>query len=182
MGVQSLVWVRSIIRKMTSLAHILQFREICIHRPAPYIPVNIAEKEESTKMAGFNLRTLWQRANKSYPSDYVSDVRDRPSAFDEGWQTTSRNKRDDLRSRIPEEWLLREELPDKNTTSDFTGEFVELTLDEREIEITESDVADILRQTTSGEWSAREVTRAFCHRAAVAHQLVCDYSPGLWSF
>ncbi|KAI5297745.1 hypothetical protein KEM56_004566, partial [Ascosphaera pollenicola] len=124
-------------------------------------------------MSGFSLRTLWRRRPEpTLTRDYVSDVLDRPTIFDEAWRKKSREKRDDLRSRIPAEWLLREELPDVNTTRDFTGEFVALTLDEREIEITEADVVGILEKTTTGEWSAREVTRAFCHRAAVAHQLV----------
>ncbi|KAI5292011.1 Acetamidase [Ascosphaera acerosa] len=123
-------------------------------------------------MPGFSLNTLLRRAARRKPTSYVADVRDRGAITDQPWETACRNKREDLRARIREDWLLREELPDKATTRDFTGDFVRLTLSAREVEITETEVFEILQKTTAGEWTAREVAEAFCHRAAVAHQLV----------
>jgi len=44
---------------------------------------------------------------------------------------------------------------------------------EREILITTSSATHIVDVIAKGEWKAQEVARAFCKRAAVAHQLVC---------
>lgn len=42
-----------------------------------------------------------------------------------------------------------------------------------ELEITEApDACEVLAKTKSKQWSAKEVTIAFCKRAAIAHQLV----------
>lgn len=46
-----------------------------------------------------------------------------------------------------------------------------VTLSEREI--TELPVERLLREIHTGGLAAREVLDAFCHRAALAHQLVC---------
>lgn len=46
----------------------------------------------------------------------------------------------------------------------------------REIEITEKSACFILGKLKLGEWKAWEVMRAFCHRAALAHQLVNNLS------
>ena len=43
---------------------------------------------------------------------------------------------------------------------------------EREILITTSSATHIVNVVAKGEWKAQEVARAFCKRAAVAHQLV----------
>ena len=43
---------------------------------------------------------------------------------------------------------------------------------EREILITTSSATHIVSVIATGEWKAQEVARAFCKRAAVAHQLV----------
>jgi len=43
---------------------------------------------------------------------------------------------------------------------------------EREIAITTSSATHIIDVVAKGEWKTEEVTRAFCKRAAVAHQLV----------
>ena len=43
---------------------------------------------------------------------------------------------------------------------------------EKEIAITECDPLDLLANGQTGIWSAKLVMEAFCHRAALAHQLV----------
>lgn len=50
-------------------------------------------------------------------------------------------------------------------------------LSTQEFEITESDAETIVKNTTGGVWSCVDVCKAFCHRAAVAHQLVCTADP-----
>ncbi|KAI5285468.1 Acetamidase, partial [Ascosphaera aggregata] len=110
-----------------------------------------------SNMPGFTIKSILRRSSRQPPTDYVSDVQDRGFSTEEAWETTCRKKREDLRRRIPEEWLLKEELPDEGTTRDFTGDFVRLTLTDHEVEITETTVSGILQKTTTGAWSAREV-------------------------
>lgn len=87
------------------------------------------------------------------------------------WRIKGEAKRQAILTAIPEKWRLAAPPPPATEVRDFTGTYIQQYLTEREIEITESDAVDIVKQTTSGRWSAVEVTEAFCHRAAVAHQL-----------
>ncbi|KAJ5595127.1 Amidase [Penicillium hispanicum] len=81
-------------------------------------------------------------------------------------------KRESILNAIPEKWRLATPVPPASEQRDVTGDYIRQYLSVREIEITESDAVDIAAQTTSGRWTAVEVTEAFCHRAALAHQLV----------
>lgn len=77
-------------------------------------------------------------------------------------------------SKIPKEWLL---LANYHGTTDFM-EVPSICgiLDDVECKITSNHHAtDILEKLRGGEWSAEQVTVAFCKRAAIAHQLVCLY-------
>ncbi|KAJ5352575.1 hypothetical protein N7452_001549 [Penicillium brevicompactum] len=47
-----------------------------------------------------------------------------------------------------------------------------LSCETAQVEITEAEAVSITQQTTTGAWTSVEVTEAFCHRAAVAHQMV----------
>ncbi len=89
------------------------------------------------------------------------------------WKTLGKLKADYIKSLIPPEWRLPH-IPSIQEQGDVRREFVHQFLSPREIEITETDAVDIVKQTASGTWTAVEVTRAFCHRAALAHQLVRD--------
>lgn len=85
------------------------------------------------------------------------------------WQKAAQAKRQAILDAIPQKWRIQyDTLP-----IDVTGGFIQGYLTPREIEITEADAVAITAQTTVGNWSAVEVTEAFCHRAAIAHQLVC---------
>ncbi len=53
----------------------------------------------------------------------------------------------------------------------MTGPYICKFLSTEEIEITETDAVDIVEKTSLGIWTAEEVTKAFCHRASLAHQL-----------
>jgi len=86
------------------------------------------------------------------------------------WEKKAQAKRDELLSLIPEEWKLPS-IPSAEEQRDVTT-YVHQFLSEREIEITLTDAIGIVSKTTSGAWTAVEVTKAFCHRAAIAHQLV----------
>ncbi|GAB1195066.1 hypothetical protein APSETT444_004320 [Aspergillus pseudonomiae] len=81
-------------------------------------------------------------------------------------------KRRSILGAIPAKWRFQNPIPPADELRDVTGAYIQQFLTPREIEITETDAAGITEQTTSGSWTAVEVTEAFCHRAALAHQLV----------
>lgn len=88
------------------------------------------------------------------------------------WQEQAKTKRDSINSLIPENWRLTSPIPSVEEQRDVTGEYLRQYLSEREVEITESDAVAIAKHTTTGEWKAEEVVKAFCHRASLAHQIV----------
>lgn len=90
------------------------------------------------------------------------------------WETVAAAKRQDILNAIPPKWRLPEPTPPATEVRDVTGSYIQQFLTPREVEITETDAVGITQQTTSGKWTAVEVTEAFCHRAALAHQLVCQ--------
>ncbi|KAH0341392.1 amidase, partial [Aureobasidium melanogenum] len=87
------------------------------------------------------------------------------------WRQIAAEKRDSVLALIPEEWRIPAP-PSAEEQRDVTGKFTQQYLDPREIEITETEATEIVKKTSSGEWTAVEVTKAFCHRSAIAHQLV----------
>jgi amidase len=88
------------------------------------------------------------------------------------WLAQGEVKRQSILNAIPAKWRLADPVPPPTELRDVTRSYIQQYLNEREIEITESDAVDIAAQTTTGRWTAVEVTEAFCHRAALAHQLV----------
>ena len=90
----------------------------------------------------------------------------------ESWQEKADAKRESLHGLIPESWRLKDPIPSSEKQRDVTGKFLWPYLSNREIEITESNAVDIVSHTTTGGWTAEEVTKAFCHRASLAHQIV----------
>ena len=92
------------------------------------------------------------------------------------WRLKGEAKRQSVLNAIPEKWRLEAPVPSATELRDVTGDYIRQYLTEHEITITETDAVDIVAQTSTGRWSALEVTEAFCHRAALAHQLVRLYS------
>ncbi|CAG8125344.1 unnamed protein product [Penicillium olsonii] len=90
----------------------------------------------------------------------------------ESWRDRGEAKRLSILNSIPEKWRLVDPVPPATELRDVTGSYIQQFLTPREIEITETDAAGIAAHTCTGDWSAVEVTEAFCHRAALAHQLV----------
>lgn len=89
------------------------------------------------------------------------------------WQSLAKEKRDSVNALIPKAWLLPSPVPPASEQRDVTGKYIQQFLSPLEIEITESDALAIVKNTTSAKWKARDVAEAFCHRAALAHQMVC---------
>jgi hypothetical protein len=92
------------------------------------------------------------------------------------WQSIAELKRAALQELLPvsfqiESVPLAEKLP--NVT-----DFIQTFLSPAELDITENHSAEVLQsKLTAGELSATEVTKAFCHRATIAHQLVSIPKP-----
>ncbi|KAF2732551.1 amidase [Polyplosphaeria fusca] len=85
------------------------------------------------------------------------------------WQEIAEAKRGAILAAIPQEWRI--ENPPIAQQVDVTGSFLHQFLTNKEIEITNTTADDIVKHTVAGRWSAEEVTRAFCHTAALGHQL-----------
>ena len=86
------------------------------------------------------------------------------------WNARAEAKRISVLEAIPKAWRL-ESIPsvDKLPNDlDFVAE--QLGSDEREI--TEMELPALISALASGKLSARKVTEAYAHRAAIAHQLV----------
>lgn len=87
------------------------------------------------------------------------------------WQAIGQAKREEILSLLPLEWRI-DSVPtpqDLRDATHYAAQF--LTAEEREI--TEAlSAASLLGKVSRGELTALQVTRAFCHRATVAHQLV----------
>ena len=88
------------------------------------------------------------------------------------WQEKAKTKRDEVLSLVPSEWRLPKPAPPAEEVRDASGDFVRQFLSSREVVITETDAVGIVQKTSTGEWTAEEVVRAFAHRASLAHQIV----------
>lgn len=91
-----------------------------------------------------------------------------------GWESIASAKRASLINLIPPTWRISpSDIPSTSRLRDF-GDYICRFLNPQELEITNASSSIILAHIRSAEWSAVDVTRAFCHRAAIAHQLVCN--------
>lgn len=90
----------------------------------------------------------------------------------ESWQVRAKTKRDAVNNLIPEQWRIKSPIPSPLEQRDVTGAYICQYLSDAEVKITETDAVGIVKETTAGRWTAVEVAEAFCHRAALAHQLV----------
>ena len=92
------------------------------------------------------------------------------------WQQRATAKRDSVNALIPAEWRIANP-PSREDQKDVTGPYIHQFLSKQEVEITETDAVGIAEKTTTGKWKAVDVTKAFCHRAALIHQLVRSEVP-----
>lgn len=87
------------------------------------------------------------------------------------WKKAASDKAKSVLDLIPKEWRL-EKIPTIQEQRDVTGPYIHQYLSKQEIEITETDAVGIVAHTSTGQWKSVDVANAFCHRAALAHQLV----------
>lgn len=88
-----------------------------------------------------------------------------------GWKEAAKEKADSINNLIPKEWRI-EKVPSVEEQRDVTGSYIHQFLSKEEIEITETDAVGIVAHTSTGKWKSVDVAKAFCHRAALAHQLL----------
>lgn len=96
------------------------------------------------------------------------------NAQDQDWTDIAAKAQTKLINSIPSQWRIpHDKLPpdDQLDVTGFPRQSGLLTDDE--LEITEAFATDIVGAVAAGEWTAVEVTTAFCKRAAIAHQVVC---------
>ena len=90
------------------------------------------------------------------------------------WEDIAKAKQAELLESIPGEWRIPDSIIPPDDQLDVTdwpeksGWFTSA-----ELEITNKTASEILEKLTTGHWSSLDVTKAFCKRAAAAHQLVC---------
>lgn len=89
------------------------------------------------------------------------------------WEARAAVKRAATLDKIPSEWRLSsEDLEHAHSQRDITGSFIERFLDEETASITSLKTVEILKAVSEQELTTMKVVRAFCQRAAVAHQIV----------
>jgi amidase len=96
-----------------------------------------------------------------------------PPKVESDWTDIAAKAQTKLRNSIPSEWRIpQDKLPPESQLNviDFPTKCG--ILSDAEIKITESYATEIVGAIAAGEWSALEVTTAFCKRAAIAQQLV----------
>ncbi|KAL1999796.1 hypothetical protein VTN02DRAFT_5984 [Thermoascus thermophilus] len=86
------------------------------------------------------------------------------------WHSTAARRRDEIYSRIPRDWLVDQRLLEENRKRPIDLPERCGLLTPRELRITGLSAVELLRRMHDGIYTAVEVTRAFCKRAAVAHQ------------
>ncbi|KAH7392809.1 amidase signature domain-containing protein [Pyrenochaeta sp. MPI-SDFR-AT-0127] len=93
------------------------------------------------------------------------------------WETLTKQKREQVKAKIPAEWRLPSELTanfhEKATISVLDVPRSSGILTAKELEITENyDATDLVGRLASGELKSVDVVTAFCKRAAIAQQCV----------
>jgi Asp-tRNA(Asn)/Glu-tRNA(Gln) amidotransferase A subunit family amidase len=100
----------------------------------------------------------------------------KPSS-DAPWETIARRKQRDRDACIPRAWRIPDSILPKDPPHPADGpqnvlHVLAKVLTPEELQITEDyNVTELVEAIAQKKWSAAEVIDAFCHRAAVAHQL-----------
>lgn len=88
------------------------------------------------------------------------------------WENRAAAKRASLLKAIPPAWHIPvNQLPSVQDCPNVI-ELARKYLSEDELEMTETPPMDTLALIHAGTWSSEQVVQAFCHRAAISHQLV----------
>lgn len=94
------------------------------------------------------------------------------------WEEIAEAKRAALAEQIPPEYRVpTDRLPPESQLDVTTWPRESGWFSPKELDITDSTASHILKKIAAKDWSAEEVTRAFCKRAAAAQQLARLYIP-----
>ena len=89
------------------------------------------------------------------------------------WQEACVQKKAQQTALLPKEWLLPKTLVPSTQLNVIDVPRSCGLLSKQELAITDTeDVDQILKKLSSGQWSAVDVTKAYCKRATIAQQLV----------
>jgi amidase len=89
------------------------------------------------------------------------------------WEEIAEKKRKALDALIPEKWRIsNDQLPAESQRSVVSFFSKDNLLTAEELVITNLVVQQLASKIASGEYTATQVCLAYCHRAAIAHQLV----------
>jgi len=87
----------------------------------------------------------------------------------EPWEEITKKKRESVFNQIPQEWII--EVP-SITKAPNTRDYLDKILPKDEVSITDQSLLQLGEKIKNGELTSVQVTKAFCHRAALAHQII----------
>lgn len=88
------------------------------------------------------------------------------------WKEIAEAKRKAILDKIPKEWII--DVPADDSLN--TVEYLDSILPIEEISITNQSMTALCEQISSGQLTSVEVVTAFCHRAALSHQILNNCS------
>jgi amidase len=92
---------------------------------------------------------------------------------DAPWSERAAAKRRAILEHVPLEWRLSEELIEAaRSQREVTVDYMKRFLDPDEVAILSLDTVPIVDAIKQQKYTAKQVTRAFCKAAAIAHQIV----------
>ncbi|EME42792.1 hypothetical protein DOTSEDRAFT_173217 [Dothistroma septosporum NZE10] len=90
----------------------------------------------------------------------------------EQWKDISKKAQQKVIDDIPLEWRVPTNRLPRYEVKDVTGFPAKSgLLSEHDLQITDANATEIVAKLARGDWKSEDVTRAFCKRAAIAHQL-----------
>ena len=86
-----------------------------------------------------------------------------------GWEEIAADKKERIEKTIPDEWRIK-----SKDVGDSVMDYPAKSgiMSDEELAITNSTAVDLVAKLAKGQLKSVDVTRAFCKRAALAHQLV----------
>lgn len=89
------------------------------------------------------------------------------------WKIAAKEKRNEVVNSIPKEWIIPG-IRDNMERAGFTNprSYIDTLVPHQECQITDSTVSELSQKISKGELSSFDVCYAFCHRAALAHQIL----------
>lgn len=89
------------------------------------------------------------------------------------WKDIAAAKRAEVRASIPTQWI-KESLKDDMKQAEYcnTCDYLDTIVPASELAVTKLTMLDLQEKISTGQLTAVQVTTAFCHRAALAHQIL----------